>query len=92
MTKRDKTSLDRRPSRSRSSGASKSAILTSIQVSGSVVLPTQRLSPSPTYRTMPLNVSPARDGNRPSQGSANAAGGSAIIAMDKGKRMRITAR
>lgn len=34
--------------------------------------PTHKLSPSPTYRTMPEKLSPARSGNGPVQGSANA--------------------
>lgn len=67
-----KASRPCRPPRCESSRASKSASLTSIQVSGFVDGPTQRLSPSPTYRTVPENGSPALDGRRPSHGSASA--------------------
>lgn len=67
--------FDRAPSRECNSGASKSPKRTSIQVEGSLSAPTQRLSPSPTYRTKPLNSVPARDGRRAVHGSANATHG-----------------
>lgn len=54
------------------SGASKSSIRTSIQSFGSVVLPTHRLSPSPTYRTSPEKVSPCLVGSLASHLSAKA--------------------
>lgn len=60
------------PFGSRSSGALKSANRTSIQSLGSALRPTQRLSPSPTWRTVPAKMTPARSGSGPSQGSAEA--------------------
>lgn len=55
-----------------SSAASQSAKRTSIQVRGSRVGPTQRLSPSPTYWTIPPKVWPGRSGRAAKQGSAAA--------------------
>ena len=52
------------------SGALKSTRRTSIHSLGSAVRPTQRPSPSPTYRTMPENWTPARVVRVPSHGSA----------------------
>lgn len=53
-----------------SSGASRSARRTSIHSFGSAVLPTQRPSPSPTYRTVPENRTPGWAGRGASHGSA----------------------
>lgn len=62
--------FERAPPGDFSSGALKSARRTSIQPPGSFEGPTHKLSPSPTYRTVPSNVSPARRGSSAVQASA----------------------
>lgn len=71
-TSRSSACLLADPPGSCSSGALKSASRTSIHSAGFPVRPTQRLSPSPTYRTVPLKTMPAREGRADSHGSARA--------------------